>query len=228
MGAQRALINRSGLSFGAGSHHALDQKTLVRHMLRQLTQDPDACEPLGRQKQGARGALFKLTLESHGYTFVAKGTVVAFEVKLKHEGLVYRHLTEAQGELIPVYLKNISLTRAYFLDFKVRIVHMLLMSWGGEQVEHSSTGWEVDAETTRKKLLHYGVEHHDVRPPNVLRSSEGGKVILVDFERSEIWKRAPALQEISPNKRRRLHFKEGASCGGASYRPFTNKIGYHV
>jgi hypothetical protein len=215
-------------TFGVGSHHALDQKTLARHMLRQLTQDPDICESLGRQKQGARGALFKLTLESHGYTFVAKGTVVAFEAKLKHEGLVYRHLNEAQGELIPVYLGNISLTRAYFLDFKVRIVHMLLMSWGGEQVEDGSTGWEVDAETTRKKLLRYGVEHHDVRPPNVLRSSEGGKVILVDFERSEILKRVPALQEISPNKRRRLHYKEGASCAGASYGLFTDNISYHA
>jgi hypothetical protein len=89
---------------------------------------------------------------------------------------------------------------------------MLLMSWGGEQVEDGSTGCEVEAETTRKKLLHYGVEHHDVRPPNVLRSSEGGKVMLVDFERSEILKQAPALQEISPNKRKRLHSKEGASC----------------
>jgi len=48
-------------------------------MSRQLAEDPEnGCEPLG--KQGA--------LESYGYTFVAKGTVTAFEVKLKHEGLV--------------------------------------------------------------------------------------------------------------------------------------------
>jgi hypothetical protein len=155
-------------------------------------------------------------LDSYGYTFVGKGTVVAFQAKLKHEGLVYRHLNEIQGELIPVYLGNISLTSAYFLDFKVRIVHMLLMSWGGEQVESGSTGWEVDAETIRKKLLHYGVEHHDVRPPNVLRSSGDGKVMLVDFERSEILKRAPALQELSPNKRRRIHSNEGVSCSRLS------------
>jgi len=73
---------------GDGIHHALDRKSLAKQMLRQLAQDPDnGCEPLG--KQGARSALFKLTLESYGYTFVAKGTVAAFEVKLKHEGLVY-------------------------------------------------------------------------------------------------------------------------------------------
>jgi hypothetical protein len=103
-------------------------------MLHQLAQDPDnGCEPLG--KQGTRGALFKLTLDSYGYTFVGKGTVVAFKARLKYEGSVYRHQKEVQGEFIPVYLGNISLTRAYFLDFKVRIVHMLLMSWVGEQAD---------------------------------------------------------------------------------------------
>ena len=82
----------------------------------------------------------------------------------------------------------------------------------------STMGRDIDVETTRAvtKLLHYGVEHHDVRPPNVLWNSEGGKVMLVDFERSEILKQAPALQEISPNKRRRLHSNEGASCSHLS------------
>jgi hypothetical protein len=109
----------------------LDQKTLARLMLYQLAQDPDnGCEPLG--KQGTRSALFKLTLESYGYTFVAKGTVTAFKADLKHEGLVYRHLSEVQGNLIPVYLGNISLLCPYFLDVRVRVVHMLL--WRGSVV----------------------------------------------------------------------------------------------
>jgi hypothetical protein len=100
-------------------------------MLRQLTEDPDnGYELLG--KQGACSALFRLTLESYRYTFVAKGTMTAFTAKLKHECLIYRHLDEVQGELILVYLGNISLVRPYFLDFGVRIVHMLFMSWAGE------------------------------------------------------------------------------------------------
>ena len=100
-------------------------------MSRQLAEDPDnGCEPLG--KQGARGTLFRLTLEWYRYTFVAKGTVKAFEAKLKREGLVYQHLDEVQGELVPVYPGNISLVRPYLLGFRVRIVHMLFMSWGGE------------------------------------------------------------------------------------------------
>ncbi len=73
---------------GAVKHHALGQKSLAKLMLCQLAEDPDnGCEPLG--KQGARSALFKLTLELYGYSFVAKGTVTVFKAKLKHEGLVY-------------------------------------------------------------------------------------------------------------------------------------------
>jgi hypothetical protein len=141
-------------------------------MLRQLAENPDnGCEPLGRQ--GARGALFRLTLESYGYVFVAKGTVTAFKAKLKHEGLVYQHLHEVQGALIPVYLGNISLVRPHFLDVGVRIVHMLLMSWAGEQARKdlmSAMGRDLASETSGavKKMLDCGVEHRDVRPPNVL------------------------------------------------------------
>jgi hypothetical protein len=57
-------------------------------MLGQLTKNPNnGCEPLG--KQGAYSALFRLTLESYRYTFVVKGTIIAFKGKLKHKGLVY-------------------------------------------------------------------------------------------------------------------------------------------
>ena len=203
---------------GPGKYHALSRKSLLKLMLRQLAEDPDSgCEPLA--KQGACGALFRLTLESYRYTFVAKGTVTAFTPRLKHEGLIYRHLDEVQGELIPVYLGNVSLVRPYFLDFGVRIVHILLMSWAGEQAREdfiSSLGRDIIEETTRAvtKLRYHGVDHCDVRPPNVLWNPEVGKVMLVDFERSEILKQVPVLQQISPpnGKRKHLHFTHGASC----------------
>jgi len=182
-------------------------------MFCQLSLDPaNGCEPLG--KQGSRGALFRLTLESYGYTFVAKGTVRAFKAKLKHEGLVYQHLNEVQGQLVPVYLgNNISLACPYFLDVGVRIVHMLLMSYAGEQAQKdlmASIGLDMDLETACAvtKLQCHGVNHCDVRPPNVLWNSESRRIMLVDLERSEILTCALALQEISPNlKRRRLHSK---------------------
>ncbi|KAH8591188.1 hypothetical protein B0O99DRAFT_632694 [Bisporella sp. PMI_857] len=126
---------------GAGNHHALGRKSFAELMLHQLAEDPDnGCESLG--KQGARGALFRLTLGSYGYTFVAKGTVPAFEAKLKYEGSVYRYLDQVQGELISVYLGNISLVHPYFLDIGVRVVHMLLMSWAGEQARDGCWPWD--------------------------------------------------------------------------------------
>ena len=211
----------------AGNHHALGQKSLAKLMSRQLAQDPDnGCEPLG--KQGALGALFKLTLESYGYTFVAKGTVTAFKAKLKHEGLVYQQLDEVQGELIPVYLGNISLVRPYFLDVGVRIVHMLLLSWAGEQARKDlmlAMGRDLAAETSRAvtKMLDCGVEHRDVRPPNVLWNPEIRNVVLIDFERSEILKQLAVLQETSPNrKRKRLHLDYEAPCQSLSDGIFIN------
>jgi hypothetical protein len=107
--------------------HIFDQKTLSQHIRHQLEENLDSgCEPLG--EQGARGALFKLTSDLYGYTFVAKGTVEAFIPDLMHEKEVYQHLNKLQEEVIPVYLGNISLVKPYFLDFRIRIVHMLLMS----------------------------------------------------------------------------------------------------
>jgi hypothetical protein len=75
---------------------------------------------------------------------------------------------------------------------------MLLMLWAGEQAQKDlmlAIGLDINVETTRAvtKLQCYGVEHRDVRPPNVLWNSEGGNIMLVDFERSEILKRAPGL-----------------------------------
>jgi serine/threonine protein kinase len=119
--------------------------------------------------------------------------VTAFEAKLKHEGLVYQHLDEVQGELIPVYLGNISLVHPYFLNVAVRIVHMLLMSWAGEQARKDlllTIGRDLAVETSWAvtKMLGCGVEHRDIRPPNVLWNPEIRNVVLVDFERSEILK----------------------------------------
>jgi predicted Ser/Thr protein kinase len=170
--------------------------------------------------------LFKLTLESRGYTFVAKGTVEAFVPKLKHEARIYHHLAGTQGDLIPVYLGGISLARTYFLDFGVRITFMLLMSWTGEWAETesiSSMGLDLDVEKARAagELRDRGVEHRDMRPPNVLWNHENKRVMLVDFERSEILKQVPVLQEISPNrKRRNLHPNKETSFDKASCREF--------
>ena len=176
-------------------------------MLRQLdrTLDED-CEPLG--KQGARGALFRLTLQSYGYVFVAKGTVLAFTRVLKHEAQVYHHLQDIQGDVIPVYLGSVDLEHCFFLDVGVQIIHMLLMSWGGEAF-HGDSLSSLDTKTqncvkdAKRQLEAHGVKHRDIRPPNVLRDPNTDKVMLIDFERSTIAPQREALTEISNQMRKR-------------------------
>lgn len=135
-------------------------------------------------------------------------------------------MDEVQGELILVYIANISLVRPFFLDIGVRIVHMLLMLWAGEQARKDlvlAMGRDLAAETSRAvtKILTCGVEHRDVRPQNVLWNPEIRNVVLIDFERSEVLKQSPVLQETSPNrKRKQLHLDP--SCQGLSDGPFTN------
>ena len=195
----------------ANNNHALGRRSLMKHMLRQITADPeDGCEPLG--KQGARGALFKLTLKSYGYVFVAKGTVAAFQAKLEHEGSVYRRLDQIQGELIPVYLGNIYLKCPYYLAVGVRIIHMLLMSYAGEEAcqdlmqtrEHDLT---VETDKAVTTLRDYGIEHCDVRSPNVLWNLEIGKVMLIDFERSEFLKQISVSEPLPKHSIHRNPFK---------------------
>jgi len=105
---------------------------------------------------------------------------------------------------------------------------MLLMSWAGEQARKDlvqAMGRDLASETSGAvtKLLGCGVEHRDVRPPNVLWNPEIRNVVLVDFERSEILKRVPTLQETSPNrKRKHLHFDPDASCRSLSDEVFIN------
>ena len=89
-----------------------------------------------------------------------------------------------------MYLGNISLVKPYFLDIGVRIIHMLLMSWAGEQAEKESMS---RTSLAVAKLRACGVEHGDLRSPNVLWSSEIGNVVLIDFERSKILKQTPVL-----------------------------------
>ena len=74
------LLHRLG---GDDIRHAINIEKFGHLVREQLGQNMDqGCEPLGRQ--GARGALFKMTLASHGYTFVGKGTVPVFVRDLKH------------------------------------------------------------------------------------------------------------------------------------------------
>ncbi|KAL9594883.1 MAG: hypothetical protein Q9219_006775 [cf. Caloplaca sp. 3 TL-2023] len=167
-------------------HHSLTQTKLCRLLREQLgrTLDED-CESLG--VQGARGMLFRLTLASHGYTFVGKATITDWIPQLMHEGDVYQHLQNLQGDLIPVYLGNIDLQVPYYA-FCTVLVHMLLLSYGGEPLadEKDLDGMEDQEINFERTIAAYGVQHRDLEPRNMLWNEELGRLVFIDFERSII------------------------------------------
>ena len=194
-----------------GDRHQLnceDFRMLLSDQL-QRTRD-EACEPMGIQ--GARGALFRVTLMSHGYTVAAKGTVLKFANDLRHEAEVYRRLTSIQGIHIPIYLGSLDLEKPFFYDAGVLIVHMMLLSWSGESLDSNQTskdiGWQLSFSSLSKaiKAIHKaGVLHRDIRMPNILWNKVTQKVMVIDFERAEIAKTIPFLPPKMPaGKRKRI------------------------
>ncbi|KAB8268668.1 hypothetical protein BDV30DRAFT_8757 [Aspergillus minisclerotigenes] len=116
--------------------HRLNRATLIRRLDRQLSSDnlqldsQLGCESL--HLHGTRGALFKITLWSHGYTFVGKGTPVEFVEGSKHEELVYSHLSPIQGVSVPVLLGSLRLRCPFFYDGIAEIVHLMFMGYAGK------------------------------------------------------------------------------------------------
>ncbi|KAI9760304.1 MAG: hypothetical protein M1840_002566 [Geoglossum simile] len=174
------------------TRHQLSHTAFLDLLRAQLARSLDGnCLPLGFQ--GARGALFKVTLASHGYTMVAKGTVLAFVKDLRWESQIYQQLTPIQGLCVPVWLGSIDLVNPYYYDMGVRIIHLMLLSWagdcfiddGGDEKRDRS---ELVKEIARSvKAIHRaGVLHRDMRRHNICWNSELGGIMIIDFERSEL------------------------------------------
>ena len=154
---------------------ALIQKQLAISLARGLT-DLDL--------QGSRGRLFKVTLLSHGYTFVAKGTRDVFVSDLHHEATIYQHLRPLQGDMIPVFLGNTDLEKKWW-DLGYCISHMLLMSYGGESVDWIGD-YGIEHRMIVEKMEGMGVSHEDLAERNTLWNPQTGKLMVIDFERSRI------------------------------------------
>jgi len=206
-------LHRQGRRKGS-QYHLLNHRmwlTLVRNQLaRSLDDDLD---PL--RKGGARGVLFRVTLSSHGYTFVAKGTVPTFREDLRHEAAIYQQLRPLQGECVPVYLGAIDLDHPYYYDVGVRVVHMMFLSWAGETLndgnatEDMKRDWNRELGRSVQAIHDAGVLHGDIRPANTLWSPDVGRMMVIDFDRSiDIRPPRHPLSTQSPNrKRRRLSIK---------------------
>lgn len=188
-----------------GNKHAITKQQLCTLLRQQLarTRDEDCTDlKLG----GARGMLFKLTLQSHGYTFVGKGTIDVFIPDLRHEGKIYGNLRSLQGKSTPVYLGNIDLQVPWY-DIGIHIVHMLLLSYGGTPVITEYPGLDGHIKDFTQALERRGITHRDMELRNMLWNEELGTTIFIDFERSSLAsvkkKEREPLQDLSPNQNRR-------------------------
>ena len=190
-----------------GSHHRIDKPTFLDLMRQQLSKDLDTdCEPVG--VHGARGALFKVRLTSHGYILAAKCTVINFVGHLNQEAAVYEHLRPIQGMHVPVHLGNIDLDRPYFYDGIAEIVHMMFLSFGGILISQRINGdnrlyLTERVERSIRAVHQLGVLHRDAMPRNILWNTEVGQAMIIDFERAEVLKPRAVLGVISPNQKRK-------------------------
>ena len=178
-------------------------------MRQQLSKDLDNdCEPVGLH--GARGALFKVRLTSHGYT-LAQGAAI------------YKRLRPIQGVHVPVHLGNIDLDRPYFYDGIAEIVHMMFLSFEGRLISrHISADNRPylinQVECSIQAVHRLGVLHRDAMPRNMLWNAEIGQAMMIDFERAEILKPRAVLGVISPNRKRKRVLEGGLNKQSGEHR----------
>ncbi|KAF7589586.1 hypothetical protein BBP40_004046 [Aspergillus hancockii] len=209
------ILHRQGRT---SSRHLINAKSLVQQIKQQLDKNLDRnCTPMGAC--GASGAPFKITCTAYGYTVVGKGTTSYLWNEVKREADIYRILWRAQGSAVPVFLGAIDLAQIYFLHGAGQICHMLLMAWGGEPISKTGHIEAIRHEISRsqKKIRSLGVLHQDLRPDNLLWNAELGRVLIIDFHRSEL--------DTRPAKKR-MRLREQLSCGVEEHGRKRLRVGY--
>ncbi|KAL9597961.1 MAG: hypothetical protein Q9219_004792 [cf. Caloplaca sp. 3 TL-2023] len=174
------------ISSDESKHHPIDMVQMRELLLVQVIKDMDNnIDPLGYQ--GSRGAAFKITLASHGYTMVGKGTPSHYIPDLRNEFAVYEHLRELQGDIIPVCLGAIDSPRNYWYDLgPVPICHWLLLSYAGNPMEledFESPYHTAAIDALRQTLRSYNLYHGDMARRNILWEPRTQKAMVIDFER---------------------------------------------
>jgi len=160
---------------------------------------------------GARGALLKVCLTSHGYTLVAKGVVADDQEYLQRELQIYDKLVSLQGVHVPVCCGLVHLELPFYYDGS-ELRHLLLMSWAGRPLM-SVTRNEVSSGQSRhflqdsvqalRAIHEQRVLHHDVFPRNMVYDKNSERLMMIDFERSEVLDQG-VLGELSPNRKRKV------------------------
>lgn len=197
------------LDHGVG-RHSTSQAAPIRLLDRQLSRHdprPDldiGCESL--HIHGTRGALFKVTLLSHGYTFVRKGAPIDFVEHAQHEECVYSRLRPIQGVHVPIILGGLALRQPFSYNGIAEIVHLMLMGYAGRTLakrHEIDQNWLIQqAETSLHAIHGLGVLHNDPIPGNMIWNEDSGRVMYIDFERAQFQDRRAPLESMSPNQKR--------------------------
>ncbi|KAK2813999.1 hypothetical protein FQN50_000403 [Emmonsiellopsis sp. PD_5] len=193
--------------------HKIDHPTFLSLLMAQILQeivdpwtDPLGCESLHRH--GARGALFEIVLFQYGYTLIGKGFPPEYGHYLRHEKALYDQLQPIQGVHVPVCLGTIDVSkRPMFYDGIADIPHFVLLAHAGTEISKCGVAKDriVSAASESLRAIHaLGVLHRDAETRNLFWSEEGGKVLVIDFERAEILRPGRVLVESkSPNPKRK-------------------------
>ncbi|KAG6105421.1 hypothetical protein E4U13_007879 [Claviceps humidiphila] len=193
------------------NRHPVDHTEWLRLLQDQFNQSLD--EGITYQGVvGARGALFKVTLLAYGYTFVSKGTVAGYIEHLEHEARVYERLKSIQGRYVPVFLGAMDLRtmdKDYWICFETYVVHMMFISWGGFRLESDKMeqlgvlrelAWVDEGVVSLHAVHKEGVLQCDVRWANILYSPHTHGIMLIDFERAELFNAPDSSDEDSHTK----------------------------
>ncbi|KAK7428399.1 hypothetical protein QQZ08_005018 [Neonectria magnoliae] len=78
--------------------------------------------------------------------------------------------------------------KGYILPGGDRVVHMMLMSWGGETAEETAAGISAEVKRSFNAVWAEGVDYFDGRDSgdNLLWNEERRRVMLIKFDRSSI------------------------------------------
>ncbi|RFU75240.1 serine threonine kinase [Trichoderma arundinaceum] len=162
---------------------------LVQDQLSKARSPSFGCVPL--YLSGSVGDVFKVTLASHGYTFVAKGVVRSNASRLGRECKLYGQVKELQGTCMPVCLGIAKLDVPYMHASKV-YTHFMFLSWAGRPIRElrSKKAKEVHILPTRRtyaEMHNIGLLHRGAKLHNMCYNPQQDRVMVVDFERSMLF-----------------------------------------
>ncbi|KAK8029511.1 hypothetical protein PG993_010802 [Apiospora rasikravindrae] len=115
---------------------------------------------------------------------VEKGAIDCV-MHLRHDWSIYGWLNTLQGWVM--HLGLVPLNRGYVLPGGMKVVHMMLMSWGGERAAEAgidAASLEMQHQHSSQAILAQGIDHGDERDASLYCNVERRRVNLINFDRA--------------------------------------------